>query len=77
MNDFARQLRAQISSSTDPERLERMARVAEGRTAPSEHPTQPHQSLAGTTRGLLRPASGRARWTRSSQPKLREARLQT
>jgi hypothetical protein len=33
MNDIARQLRAQIPSSTDPDRLERMAREAE--TSPS------------------------------------------
>jgi hypothetical protein len=32
MNDIARQLRAQIPSSTDPDRLEQMAREAEGRT---------------------------------------------
>jgi hypothetical protein len=31
MNDIARQLRAQIPSSTDPHRLEQMARDAEGR----------------------------------------------
>ena len=29
MNDIARQLRAQIPSSTDPDRLERMAREIE------------------------------------------------
>jgi hypothetical protein len=34
MNDIARQLRAQIPSSTDPDRLEQMARAAEGRTSP-------------------------------------------
>ena len=34
MNDIARQLRAQIPSSTDPDRLEQMAREAEGRTSP-------------------------------------------
>jgi hypothetical protein len=32
MNDIARQLRAQIPSSTDPDRLEQMAREAERRT---------------------------------------------
>ena len=31
MNDIARQLRAQIPFSTDPDRLERMAREAESR----------------------------------------------
>jgi hypothetical protein len=33
MNDIACQLRAQIPSSTDPDRLEQMAREAEGRTS--------------------------------------------
>jgi hypothetical protein len=32
MNDIARQLRAQIPSSTDPDRLEQMAREAESQT---------------------------------------------
>ena len=36
MNDIARQLRAQIPSSTDPDRLEQMAREAEGQTRPCE-----------------------------------------
>jgi hypothetical protein len=31
VNEIARRLRAQIPSSTDPDRLERMAREAEGR----------------------------------------------
>jgi hypothetical protein len=34
MNDIARQLRAQIPSSTDPDRLERMAQQAERRPRP-------------------------------------------
>jgi hypothetical protein len=38
MNDIARQLRAQIPSSTDPHRLERMAREAERRISPAERP---------------------------------------
>ena len=33
MNEIARQLRAQIPSSTDPQRLERMAREAERQAA--------------------------------------------
>ena len=41
MNDIACQLRAQIASSTDPDRLERMAREAEAPTVqlsiPREH----------------------------------------
>ena len=36
MNAIARQLRAQIPSSTDPDRLEQMAREAEGQTPPCE-----------------------------------------
>ena len=35
MNDIARQLRAQIPSSTDPDWLEQMARAAERRTTPA------------------------------------------
>jgi hypothetical protein len=34
MNDVARQLRAQIPSSTDPHRLERMAQQAERQSRP-------------------------------------------
>jgi hypothetical protein len=37
MNDIARQLRAQIPSSTDPDRLEQLAREAEGQTYPREN----------------------------------------
>jgi len=36
MNDTARQLRAQIPTSTDPDWLERMARHAEGLTSAQE-----------------------------------------
>jgi len=38
MNDTARQLRAQIPTSTDPDWLERMARHAEGLTSAQEVP---------------------------------------
>ena len=45
MNDIARQLRAQIPSSTDPDRLERMAREIEGGISQSRRPGQAHQGL--------------------------------
>jgi hypothetical protein len=45
MNDIARQLRAQIPSSTDPDRLERMAREIERGTSPSRRPGQAQQAL--------------------------------
>ena len=46
MNDIARQLRAQIPSSTDPDRLERMAREIEGGgTSRRRRPGQAHQGL--------------------------------
>jgi hypothetical protein len=45
MNDIARQLRAQIPSSTDPDRLERMAREIERGISPSRRPGQAHQGL--------------------------------
>ena len=46
MNDIARQLRAQIPSSTDPDRLERMAREIEGATSASRRRGQAHQGQA-------------------------------
>ena len=45
MNDIARQLRAQIPASTDPDRLERMAREIERGISPSRRPGQAHQGL--------------------------------
>jgi hypothetical protein len=41
MNHIARQLRAQIPASTDPARLERMARAAERRPSPAERAEMP------------------------------------
>jgi hypothetical protein len=46
MNDIARQLRAQIPSSTDPERLERMAREIEGGTPANRRGEQAHREQA-------------------------------
>jgi hypothetical protein len=46
MNDIARQLRAQIPASTDPERLERMAREIEGATSESRRRGQVNQGQA-------------------------------
>ena len=45
MNDIARQLRAQISRLTDPDRLERMAREIERGISPSRRPGQTQQRL--------------------------------
>ena len=50
MNDIACQLRAQIASSTDPDRLERLAREAEAPTV------QPHHSAS--TSGLVDSGTG-------------------
>ena len=46
MNDIARQLRAQIPSSTDPDRLERMAREIESGSPPGRRRGQVHQGQA-------------------------------
>ena len=46
MNDIARQLRAQIPASTDPDRLERMAREIEGATSAGRRRGQAHQGQA-------------------------------
>jgi hypothetical protein len=46
MNDIARQLRAQIPASTDPDRLERMAREIEGVTSASGRRGQVNQGQA-------------------------------
>jgi hypothetical protein len=46
MNDIARQLRAQIPASTDPDRLERMAREIEGATSASRRRGQMNQGQA-------------------------------
>jgi hypothetical protein len=46
MNDIARQLRAQIPSSTDPDRLEQMAREIEGGNSPGRRRTQARQGEA-------------------------------
>jgi hypothetical protein len=46
MNDIARQLRAQIPASTDPDRLERMAREIEGATSESRRRGQVNQGQA-------------------------------
>jgi len=46
MNDIARRLRAQIASSTDPDRLERMAREIEGATSASRRRGQMNQGQA-------------------------------
>ena len=43
MNEIARQLRAQIPSSTDPQRLERMAREAERQAAQRQRQTHGKQ----------------------------------
>ena len=43
MNDIARRLRAQIASSTDPDRLERMAREIEGWIAQGRRSGQTRQ----------------------------------
>ena len=48
MNEIARQLRAQIPSSTDPQRLERMAREAERQAA--ERQRQAHGKLRSLAR---------------------------
>jgi len=48
MNEVARQLRAQIPSSTDPQRLERMAREAERQAA--ERQRQAHGKLRSLPR---------------------------
>ena len=53
MNDIARQLRAQIPSSTDPDRLERMAREIERGISPSRRPGQAQRGQ-GTPRDLPR-----------------------
>jgi hypothetical protein len=52
MNDVARQLRAQIPSSTDPKWLEQWARDAEGRTALC--PTGPHSGWMNPARAIHR-----------------------
>jgi len=48
MNDIARQLRAQIPWSTDPDRLERMAREAESRVSPRQSQAHQGSAVAGT-----------------------------
>jgi hypothetical protein len=48
MNDIARQLRAQIPSSTDPARLERMAREIERGISPSRRPGQALEDAEGS-----------------------------
>jgi hypothetical protein len=50
MNDIARQLRAQIPSSTDPDRLERMAREIEGAASAGRRRGQAHQGQADDDR---------------------------
>jgi hypothetical protein len=52
MNDIARQLRAQIPSSTDPGRLERMAREAEGWASRCQQPTQARRFVRRLTTDL-------------------------
>jgi hypothetical protein len=46
MNDIARQLRAQIPSSTDPDRLEQMAREAERWTSRRTQCVESHEGEA-------------------------------
>ena len=50
MNDIARQLRAQIPSSTDPDRLERMAREIEAGVSPRRRSGQAHQGFVDADR---------------------------
>jgi hypothetical protein len=52
MNDTARQLRAQIPTSTDPDWLERMARHAEGLTSAQEVPAPAPRRAAMTAADL-------------------------
>jgi|HubBroStandDraft_3_1064219.scaffolds.fasta_scaffold188735_2 hypothetical protein len=84
MNDIARHLRAQIPSSTDPDRLERMAREAEGRTAQCQHPTRAHPGLVGTGRtdrlrsaNALGTSRSKSRGTRSPDPSVHQVGVQT
>ena len=55
MNDIARQLRAQIPSSTDPDRLERMAREIEAGSLPAGAPDRRSRGCK-TPRDLPKPA---------------------
>ena len=52
MNDIACQLRAQIASSTDPDRLERLAREAEAPTVQPHHSTQAHPGWSIAARAV-------------------------
>jgi hypothetical protein len=54
MNEIARKLRAQIPSSTDPERLERMANEAERRAALATSAAPEERPEAGEARARLR-----------------------
>jgi hypothetical protein len=58
MNDIARQLRAQIPASTDPDRLERMAREIESGMLPQRRPGQAHQGLTPANESLEVGGSG-------------------
>jgi hypothetical protein len=58
MNDIARQLRAQIPASTDPDRLERMAREIESGMLPHRRPGQAHQGLTHADESLEVGGSG-------------------
>ncbi|TMJ24817.1 MAG: hypothetical protein E6G95_17385 [Alphaproteobacteria bacterium] len=57
MNDTARQLRAQIPTSTDPDWLERMARHAEGLASAHEVPAPAPLRAANTAPDLSDPVS--------------------
>jgi hypothetical protein len=54
MNEIVRRLRAQIPSSTDPERLQRMAQEAERRAAVAASAAPEERPEAGEPRARLR-----------------------
>jgi hypothetical protein len=72
VNDIARHLRAQIPSSTDPDRLERLAREAEGRTAQCQHPTRAHPVLVGTGRNDRLSSASAMGTSRSKSRRMRD-----
>jgi hypothetical protein len=72
MNDITRHLRAQIPSSTDPGRLERMAREAEGRTTQYQNPTRAHPGLVGTGTGGPGRSAGALGTSRSKSRRMRD-----